>query len=121
MRYGTREPRTRRVTALGEQTERSPLSRLAPSWVPADEVRGEGLFIRFRNAVNQAVYIFFAPTAQLCHDALRCVRVHRLDVKQGQRLRIGAAAGRIHLRQAHAPVVPACLHQGRQFGVAAIL
>lgn len=44
---------------LGEQTERSPLSRQATSWVPADEVHGEGLFIRFRESalrtwLNQA-------------------------------------------------------------------
>ena len=32
---------------LGEMTDRAPLSRRAPTWLPAAEVRGEGLFIQF--------------------------------------------------------------------------
>ncbi|MBN1219627.1 MAG: DUF1998 domain-containing protein [Anaerolineae bacterium] len=47
-----------RLDAMGELTdpdlnlpiEPSPLSRRPPTWVPADEVRGEGIFIQFSQA-----------------------------------------------------------------------
>ena len=65
-----------RIDAGGEMTdeldiptENAPLSRVPPAWVPASEVRGEGLFIQFdeahiaqwinRPAVNQASGEFF--------------------------------------------------------------
>lgn len=32
---------------LEQATQRAPLSRFSPEWVPADEVRGEGIFIQF--------------------------------------------------------------------------
>lgn len=35
---------------LGEITSPAPLSRQSPTWVPASEVRGEGIFIRFDEA-----------------------------------------------------------------------
>lgn len=45
-----------RLDAIGELTdpdpimdiEVAPISRISPTWVPASEVRGEGIFIRFR-------------------------------------------------------------------------
>ena len=47
-----------RIDAMGELTdpdfqmelETAPLSRQSPTWVPADEVRGEGVFIRLNEA-----------------------------------------------------------------------
>ena len=47
-----------RIDAVGEltdpdlniQIDPAPLSRQPPTWVPADEVRGEGIFIRFNEA-----------------------------------------------------------------------
>lgn len=41
-----------RIDAPGEDfdTPRAPLSRSAPSWVPATEIRGEGVFIQFSEA-----------------------------------------------------------------------
>ena len=43
-----------RIDAGGEMTDEldiptqnAPLSQIAPTWVPASEVRGEGIFIQF--------------------------------------------------------------------------
>jgi hypothetical protein len=35
---------------LGEMTEPAPISRQPPTWAPADEVRGEGIFVQFNEA-----------------------------------------------------------------------
>lgn len=51
-----------RLDALGELTDpdlgleipAAPISRQPPRWVPADEVRGEGIFLQFREEVMQA-------------------------------------------------------------------
>ena len=40
---------------LNAQVKPSPLSKLSPTWVPAAEVRGEGLFIQFSEAQYPAV------------------------------------------------------------------
>ena len=84
--------RLREVTALigftridsgGEMTdeldvpsERAPLSRVSPTWVPASEVRGEGIFIQFneerlaewvnRPALREAADEFFAAHKRWC-------------------------------------------------------
>ncbi len=86
--------RLREVTALvgftridsgGEMTDEldvptsiAPLSRAQPTWVPASEVRGEGIFIRFdeqkvaewahRAAIQEASAEFFAAHKQWCEN-----------------------------------------------------
>lgn len=41
-------------TDLQDDDRQSPLSRKSPTWLPASEVRGEGIFIRFKEETLQA-------------------------------------------------------------------
>lgn len=60
-----------RIEAPGEFSEyselpderRAPLSRAQPAWVPASEVRGEGIFIRFSEAAIQE-WVWTVPAIQ---------------------------------------------------------
>jgi hypothetical protein len=47
------------------EERRAPLSRKRPTWVPAAEVRGEGIFIEFR---EDAIRNWISGTAQRHHD-----------------------------------------------------
>lgn len=47
------------------ECQRAPLSRAKPTWVPANEIRGEGLFFQFRESAVQAWV-----KKQRAHDAL---------------------------------------------------
>src|SRR5260370_17052202 len=47
------------------EERRAPLSRKRPTWVPAAEVRGEGLFIEFR---EEALQRWLAGVAQHQHN-----------------------------------------------------
>jgi len=49
------------------QERRAPLSRKRPAWVPAAEVRGEGIFIEFR---EDAVRNWIGGRAQRIHDRI---------------------------------------------------
>lgn len=40
--------------ALEEEVRQTPLSRKSPTWLPASEVRGEGIFLRFKEGMLQA-------------------------------------------------------------------
>ena len=42
------------IGADGKVANRAPLARTAPTWIPATEVRGEGIFLRFHEAVIEA-------------------------------------------------------------------
>jgi hypothetical protein len=71
-----------RIDAPGEdfETPRAPLSRSAPQWVPATEIRGEGIFVQFSEA---AVRNWLARCQRLNNEFLEAHRrwrqVRRMD------------------------------------------
>ncbi len=66
-----------RLDALGELTDPdlglqiplSPISRQPPSWVPADEVRGEGIFIQFKERFIEE-WVSLSPVQERSQDFL---------------------------------------------------
>lgn len=75
-----------RIDAPGEdfETPRAPLSRSAPQWVPATEIRGEGIFVQFSEAALRSwLPRYQGRNAEFLEAHRRWRQIRRMDPKTG--------------------------------------